>query len=249
MTAPAGNVQLVVGRGVRLRFLVPTFPVRAALRVLGRRAWTGADRLPRTGGFLVAANHVSAIDPLTLGDFLIASGVEPGFLAKASLFDLPVVGPLMTHLGQVPVLRGTADARLALAAGEQRVRDGGCVVMYPDATLTKDPELWPMVGKTGTARIALATGCPVVPVVQWGAHLLLPRGGRPQLWPRPRLRLVVGEPVDLARWQGRALDVQALTEATDAIVGAVVALLEQLRGQRAPGRWDPRTGARVPVVP
>ena len=246
--APAGTLQPVVSRrGVRLRFLLPTLPVRAVLRVVGARSWTGADRLPRDGGFLLAVNHISAVDPLTLGDFLLSSGVEPAFLAKASLFEVPVLGPLMTRLGQVPVLRGTADARLALAAGEARVREGGCVVMYPDATITRDPELWPMVGKTGTARIALATGCPVVPVAQWGAHQLLPRGGRPQLWPRPRLRLVVGEPVDLTRWQGRALDVAALTEATDAIVDAVVALLEQLRGERAPGRWDPRTSARTPL--
>ena len=53
------------------------------------------------------------------------------------------------------------------------MRDGECVVVYPEGTLTRDPDLWPMTGKSGAARIALETGCPVIPVGQWGAQELL----------------------------------------------------------------------------
>lgn len=235
---------MVSGRRVRLRFVLLALPVRVGLGLLGRRQWSGAERLQRRGGFVVAANHHSYADPLVLGDFMLSAGVEPSFLAKASLFRVPVLGALLRYLRQLPVLRGTADARLALDAGEQRVRDGGCVVVYPDATLTRDPELWPMVGKTGAARIALATGCDVVPVAQWGVQALVPQRGRPRLWPRPRLQVLVGDPVDLSGWQARPVDAEALAGASAAVVDAVVALLEELRGEVAPPRWDPRTSAR-----
>lgn len=236
-------------RGVGLAFAVAAAVVRPPLRLLSSRRWTGAERLPRGSGFVVAANHISHLDPVTLADFALAQGLRPSFLAKASLFRVPVVGTALRRTAQVPVLRGTADARVALAAGEQRVRDGGCVVVYPDGTITRDPELWPMLGKTGAARIALATGCPVVPVAQWGPQLLVPRHGRPRLRPRPCLQVLVGEPVDLSRFAGRPLDAGVLHEATAAIVDAVVALLEQLRDERAPARWDPVTGGRRAVAP
>lgn len=238
-------------REVDRAFAVAAGIVRPPLRLLARHEWSGGERLPRGTGFVLAANHVSNLDPVTLADFVLAQGLRPSFLAKASLFTAPVVGAVMRGTGQVPVLRGTADAQLALAAGEQRVRDGGCVVVYPDGTLTRDPLQWPMVGKSGAARTALATGCPVVPVAQWGAHLLLPPPGspsrRPQLRPRPRLQVLVGEPVDLTAWRGLPLDAAVLAAATAAVVDAVVRLLEQLRGEGAPARWDPRTGARRAV--
>jgi 1-acyl-sn-glycerol-3-phosphate acyltransferase len=85
----------------------------------------------------------------------------------------------------------------------------------------------------------------VVPVVQWGPHQLLPRTGAPRLWPRPRLRVVVGDPVDLSPWAGRPLDAAVLRGATAAVVDALVGLLEQVRGEPAPARWDPRTGSRL----
>ena len=68
------------------------------------------------------------------------------------------------------------------------VRDGECVVVYPEGTLTRDPDLWPMTGKSGAARIALETGCPVIPVGQWGAHELLPPySKKPDLFPRKQI--------------------------------------------------------------
>ena len=238
---------MVLPLGPGAAFALAAAVARPPLRLLARRDWGGAP-LPRGTGFVVASNHVSWLDPVTLADHLLAQGVRPSFLAKEPLFRVPVVGALLRATQQVPVVRGTADAQVALAAGQQRVADGGCVVVYTDGTLTKDPEGWPMVGKTGAARIALATGCPLVPLVQWGPHLLLPQHGRPRLWPRPRLQVLVGEPVDLTRWRGLPLDAEVLREATAAVVDAVVALLEQARGERAPGRWDPRAGARLPVL-
>ena len=72
-------------------------------------------------------------------------------------------------------------------------------MVYPEGTITRDPDLWPMTGKSGAARIALATGCPVIPVGQWGAHqLLAPYSKKPDLFPRKKIIVLAGDPVDLS---------------------------------------------------
>jgi hypothetical protein len=81
-------------------------------------------------------------------------------------------------------------------------------------------------------------------VAQWGAQQLLPRTGRPRFWPRPHLDVLVGEPVDLSAFQGRPITQAVLREATAVVVDALVALLEEVRGESAPPRWDPRTHSR-----
>jgi 1-acyl-sn-glycerol-3-phosphate acyltransferase len=132
----------------------------------------------------------------------------------------------------------------------QAVRDGECVGIYPEATLTRDPGLWPMVGKTGAARVALETGAPVVPIAQWGPQQLLPPyGKRPKLFPRATMHVWAGPPVDLAEFQGRPIDGPLLREVTERIMAAITELLEEIRGEQAPAvRFDvrstelPRTG-------
>ncbi len=222
--------------------IVLTRPFFAALT---RSRWSGLEHLPRRGGVVVASNHVSWADPVTLARFLLLAGRTPSFLAKDSLFTVPVVGRVLRATGQVPVHRGRVDARTAFAAALERLREGGCVVMYTDGTLTKDPEQWPMVGKTGAVRLALETGAPVVPVVQWGVQVLLPRQGRPRLVPRATVQVVVGEPVDLSAWRDRPLTATVLREATAAVVDSLVVILEDLRGTSAPPRWDLRAQRRL----
>ena len=70
--------------------------------------------------------------------------------------------------------RGRGDAGLVLKAAEQALARGCCVIVYPEGTATRDPDLWPMVGKTGAARLALTTGAPVIPIAHWGAQEILP---------------------------------------------------------------------------
>ena len=125
------------------------------------------------------------------------------------------------------------------------VRRGECVVVYPEGTLTRDPDLWPMVGKTGAARIALATGAPVIPVGQWGAHEVLPPYTiRPRLVPRKRVVMKVGDPVDLSDLSeaaGPHPSTEVINQATARIMAALVAVVEELRGAQAPvERFDPR---------
>jgi 1-acyl-sn-glycerol-3-phosphate acyltransferase len=215
---------------------------RPPLTIFTRRRWRGAENLPLDRGFVACSNHLSHIDPFTLAHFLLDNGCPPRFLAKESVFRIPVLGRIVAGAGQIPVYRETADAGKAFSAAVAAVERGECVAVYPEATLTRDPDLWPMVGKTGAARIALATGCPVIPIAQWGPQdVLAPYGKRPHLLPRRVVQVVAGPPVDLSAFPGGTSDAAQLRGATDAILDAVTALLVTLRGGRPPERrWDPR---------
>ena len=115
--------------------------------------------------------------------------------------------------------------------------DGECVVIYPEGTLTRDLALWPMRGKSGAARVGLATGCPVVPVAHWGAQEILARGQRaPRLFPRRTVTVQAGAPVDLARFREQETTPEALRAATAAIMDSVVTLLAEVRQTSAPPR-------------
>jgi 1-acyl-sn-glycerol-3-phosphate acyltransferase len=217
---------------------------------LTRRDWRGGEHIPRRGGVVVVPNHVSYADPIAVAHFLYDLDRPPRFLAKDSMFRVPFVGQVLSGAQQIPVFRESKDAQKAFSAAVDAVRAGECVVVYAEATLTRDPDLWPMAGKTGAARIALSTGCPVIPLANWGPQdLLRPYAKRPRLWPRRTLRVLAGPPVDLSAWEGRELTPEVLKEATDRILDDVTALLEQLRGEKAPAvRFDaraaglPRTG-------
>jgi 1-acyl-sn-glycerol-3-phosphate acyltransferase len=216
--------------------------LRPPLTALTRRDWRGAENLPTDSGFVACSNHLSYVDPLTLAHFLFDNGCPPRFLAKQAVFEVPVVGRIVAGAGQIPVKRGSVDAGLSLDAAVQAVRAGECVVVYPEGTLTRDPNLWPMAGKTGAARIALTTGAPVIPIAQWGAQdLLEPYGKRLHVFRHPLVHVWAGPPVDLSPWQGRPLDAAVLAEASEAILAAITGVLEEIRGEDAPAeRWDPK---------
>lgn len=211
-----------------------------------RRTWVDGEKVPATGGCVIALNHLSHVDPLLTALFLHDHGRLPRYLAKAGLFDVRGLGGFLRSAGQIPVERASAHAVGAYDAAVAAVRAGECVVVYPEGTLTRDPALWPMVGKTGAARIALATGCPLVPVGQWGAQdLLAPYGKRPHLLPRPHVRMKAGDPVDLSDLEGRPLTAAALADATERIMAAITELVADLRGEEPPHqrfRWG-RDGA------
>ncbi len=225
------------------------FELRVAAGVLwplamavAKRDWRGGEHLPRTGGVIVVPNHNTYLDPLVVAHFVWDHGRVPRFLAKSGLFELPVVGRIIRGAGQIPVARESRDAFQGYAAAVAAVKAGECIIVYPEGTVTRDPRLWPMVGKTGAARIALSTGAPVIPLAQWGAHrILAPYAKKPALWPRKTVQVSAGPPVHLEDLRGRDLNVEALREATARIMTALTRELEGLRGERAPvERFDPR---------
>jgi 1-acyl-sn-glycerol-3-phosphate acyltransferase len=218
--------------------------LKPLLLVLTRRRWSGFDNIPAEGGVIVAVNHISHADPLVFADALVFSTRRmPRILAKSTLFhgSGPVgwfVGKVLRGTGQIPVQRHTADASLALHAAVEALARGELVAIYPEGTVTRDPDKWPMVAKTGVARLALLSGAPVVPVAQWGAQEMLDSYRKPglHLFPRHTMTLVAGPPVDLSPWQGKDLTVEVLRDATAAVMAAITEQLEQIRGEQAPER-------------
>ena len=219
--------------------------VRAVLFATTRPDWHGAEHLPTEGGFIAVANHMTEADPLTFAHYLWDNGHVPRVLAKSSLFSVPVLGAVLRATGQIPVHRETAAAGDSLRAAVTAVEQGECVAIFPEGTLTRDPDLWPMVGRTGVARLALTTRAPVVPVAQWGPQDLLARYGKvPRPFPRKKVTIVAGPPVDLSDLYDRPLDNQTLREATERVMVDITRLLEQIRGEQAPAqRHDMRRRA------
>lgn len=229
-------------------FLVAVGILEPLLRLFTRRHWVDGLKIPAEGGAVLAANHVSHVDPLTFAHLVYDHGRLPRFLAKAALFDLFFVGAIFRASGQIPVFRESANAQRAFSAAVEAVRKGQLVVVYPEGTITRQPELWPMAGKTGAARIALTAGVEVVPVAQWGAQdILWPYRKVPHLLPPRTVHAKVGDPVDLDDLRGVELTPEVLREATGRIMDAITVLLEDLRGEPAPReRFDPRrAGVRL----
>ncbi|WP_028636168.1 lysophospholipid acyltransferase family protein [Nocardioides sp. URHA0032] len=215
--------------------------VRAALLSTTRHDWIDGENIPATGGCIIVLNHVSHVDPLTAAHLVYDHGRLPHYLAKSGLFRNKALGAFFRAAGQIPVERLSKNAVGAFDAAVQAVHEGKCVVVYPEGTITRDPDGWPMTGKSGAARIALETGCPVVPVGQWGAQqLLAPYAKRPDLFPRKLVTMKVGKPVDLGDLADREpRTVAVIQEATDRIMDAITALVADVRGEPAPGqRFD-----------
>jgi 1-acyl-sn-glycerol-3-phosphate acyltransferase len=229
MTKRADGSYSAAWRGVSKLILRPLIPV------LMKNDWHGQENFPATGGMILAANHLSYFDVLALSLFSDHAGRYPVFLAKSSLFDIKVLGPIIRKLGQLPVYRNQSDAALVLRDAEQGVRNGACVIFYPEATVTRDPDLWPMAAKSGAARLALATGAPVIPVAHWGAQDILPYGSAvPRLLPRKRVQVLAGPAVDLSAFEGQPLTSDNLRQATELIMADITGLLAKLRGEIPP---------------
>lgn len=201
------------------------------------------EKLPREGAYVLAPNHYSEFDPVAVAVAVWKIGRAPRFMAKESLFRVPVLGAALRGTGMIPVARqaSASTARQTLAASEQLVEHGRGVVVYPEGSLTREPDMWPMRGKTGAVRLALEGGIPLIPMAQWGVQQIMPRYGKLRLWPpRRRVQVIIGDPVDLTAFRGREHQQSALVQATDVLMGEIAGLLGELRGEPAPAtRWNP----------
>jgi 1-acyl-sn-glycerol-3-phosphate acyltransferase len=206
-----------------------------------RIAWRGGEHLPRTGGALLAINHVSFSDPIFNVAFTVSHGRMPRFLAKSELWKVPIVRSVLGRGGHIPVYRASARAGDAYRDAIAAIKRGEIVAFYPEATYTADPDGWPMKAKNGIGRIALVTGAPVIPVANWGTQDVLPPGtARPRLLPRRKVTVVAGPPVDLSAWVGGPRTRSALDGATAAIMADVTRLVAEIRGETPPAvPFDP----------
>jgi 1-acyl-sn-glycerol-3-phosphate acyltransferase len=222
--------------------------LRPLLMLLMKYRWQGKENFPLKNGVILAPNHLSYADWPAVALFSYVYGHRyPVFMIKSAVFEVKVLGPLMFKLGQLPVYRGRGDAGLVLKQAERALRAGACVIVYPEGTATRDPDLWPMVGKTGAARLALSTGAPVIPIAHWGAQDVLPYGSkRPHLFPRQTIKMAAGPPVDLSAYAGQRLSASTLRAATADIMADITALLATIRQETPPAvLYDPAVGGRL----
>jgi 1-acyl-sn-glycerol-3-phosphate acyltransferase len=217
------------------------------IKSIMKRDWHGHEHIPRSGGVIVAANHLSYADWAAMALFVHQAGRYPAFLIKSTAFNVKGIGPFLRAAGQFPVNRGTADAALVLNDAERALAMGECLIFYPEGTATRDPDLWPMVPKTGIARLALTTGAPVVPVAQWGTQDILPYGTKKlSVIPRHMVKMLAGPPVDLSAYEGEPLNRDVLRAASATIMADITGLLARLRGEAPPAvPHDPAAARRA----
>jgi 1-acyl-sn-glycerol-3-phosphate acyltransferase len=239
------------GDGVRVRELerkrgwaitVAASILKPTLLTATSRTWIDGEKIPAAGGCIVVLNHISHLDPLLSAHFVYDHGRLPRYLAKSGLFRNRYLGGFLASAGQIPVERLSRNAVGAYDSAVKAVGEGECIVVYPEGTLTRDPDLWPMKGKTGAARIALATGCPVIPVGHWGAQeILWPYTKTPHLLPRKSIVMKAGDPVRLDDLLAQPHTAETTAQATDRIMAAITAIVADLRGEIPPTeRFDPR---------
>ena len=216
--------------------------VRPILNLIAKRDWRGAENIPKSGAAIAVCNHISYVDPLLFTHFLYENGRAPRYLGKASLFKLPIIGRVLLGAGQIPVERETSSASQSLQHAIAFLNSGHLLGVYPEGTLTRDENYWPMKAKTGIARLAILTQVPVIPCAQWGAQKILPAYSKKlKLFPRTKVIVVAGKPLDFSKWYGKAEDPVALEEATAFVMSAITKLLEDLRGEKAPTEiFDPK---------
>ncbi|MFM1826559.1 MAG: hypothetical protein RLZZ37_1194 [Actinomycetota bacterium] len=229
--------------GLVYRFIVVV--LRPLLVLFTKRDYRGTENLAQDSGIIVAMNHNSWFDPFVVAQFMWDNNRPPKFLAKSGIFRIPVIGQLVWLAGQIPVYRESRHAKIAVRGAIKAVEKGEAVVLSPEGTLTRDPNLWPMEGKTGAARIALATKLPLIPVAHWGAHLVLaPYSKKLKLLPRKTMMVKAGPPVDLSDLYDQEITGEILKIATSRIMDAITKELADLRNETPPEQRMPWTKER-----
>ncbi|MFC4001113.1 lysophospholipid acyltransferase family protein [Prauserella oleivorans] len=184
------------------------------LKVSGR-----VPRALRGRPLLMAANHIGVFDAFVLMAACRRIGLAPRFMLAGGLLDAPVLGTALKASGHLRVDRGSASAIAQFAHAVEEMRTTRApIIVYPEGRISHDPGLWPERGKTGAARLALASGVPVIPISQWGAHeavywgtetvsgladlVPLVRSGLTAPLRRPTFKVHFGDPVDLSEFDG-----------------------------------------------
>jgi 1-acyl-sn-glycerol-3-phosphate acyltransferase len=220
------------------------YPISA----LGKHSEKGTEHIPAEGGVIFAMNHVSHLDPPIDGVFVHRNKRVPRFMAKDSLFKVFFFGKLLGGSGGIPVYRGTGDAKDSLRDAITALKEGKLVVIYPEGTITRDPDGWPMWPRTGVARLALEAGVPVIPAARWGTQDILngyTKKFRP--FPRKKIYTTVGEPMDLAEYRDQEVTTKLLREVTNDVMARVRDLLAEVRDEQAPEEfYKPRASHTKP---
>ena len=187
---------------------------------------------------LIACNHASYLDPLVNAYAVVRAKRRPRFLAKDDLFRAFGIRWAMRGTRQIPVARGTGD-QSPLRNAEAALRANQVVVVYPEGTVTRRKDGLPMEGKTGTVRLALAAGVPILPLVSWGSAPVWQKSGPGSLKPRRPILVRVGDPFDVAARGVSIDDHEGVRKLTDELMAVLTADVEALRAAYPPA-WASR---------
>ncbi len=218
--------------------------------LLGRQKVAVAEHARRTGGYLLVGNHISHLDPLFDAVAVRKTGRIPRFMAKASLWKVPVLGRALAGSDQIPVDRaGGGAGQASLDAAVEALQAGRVVLIYPDGTVTRDPDMWPMKPRMGVGALALTGDFPVIPLAHWGSNRVYSsyiEGRRFHPLPRKVVHTVFGEPIDLSDLRAGPHDARAVRAASIRIMSAVRDLVGQTRGVTPPTEfYDQRKAERL----
>lgn len=205
----------------------------------------GLENIPKDGPAIVASNHLSYLDGLSVAFAVNRAGRRPRFLAKSGLFKVPVVGAALKAIGQIPVVRGTREAPQSLNHAEDALNRGEVVVIFIEGTTSTTPDLALGKPKTGTARIALATGKEIIPCATWGGQWIWTKHLGVHLRPRQEVWVRFGAPVSVAPWDGRENEREAWQEVSDVVMERIAGMLAELRVAKP---WTPQEPTRPKFI-
>ena len=218
---------------------------KAAFRLLGQRIdIRGAEHVPRTGGVLLAVNHIGYVDFVYGGLAANPSGRKVRFMAKRELFDHTYTGPLMRSLHHINVDR--ADGLGSYQTAVDYLRGGEAVGIFPEATISRAMELKEF--KTGAVRIAAEAGVPLVPVVLWGTQRMMTKD-HPKDFSRGKTILIrVGEPLHPTGADPVAETAELRAAMSELLDGAIA---DYPTAEQPPGAWwvPARHGGTAPTLP
>jgi 1-acyl-sn-glycerol-3-phosphate acyltransferase len=195
---------------MNLYSLLDAIGFRALLRAVYRIEVSGGERIPERGGVILASNHESLVDPFILG---VATRRPIRYMAKAELWSNDLVGSLMDWFGTFPIDRGSGDTA-AMGRGAQLLREGEVLGLFPQGT-SKPWRRRPF--HRGAARLALATGTPIIPVCMIGTERIL-RPHRPKVG-LPQVKILVAPRIDVRRARPTVAAAKALTQQIEAAIG------------------------------
>lgn len=237
----AENALPKVQRENSLAFVLVAMVIAPILRLMFTIKTTGKENLPQ-GGYILVGNHLSYLDPFSFAySVYLHMKRVPHYLAKESIFRIPIIGKILPKVGQIPVYRGGKSNEEPLRAAKEFLKAGQVVVIFPEGTLTRDPDQWPMRGKAGAIRLAVELGLPIVPCGQWGVEKVLGNYSK-KFRPNPFhvVRVKIGKPMFFPELEGKTPTAQELADATDKVMREISAIVGELRGETPPAQlWDP----------
>lgn len=225
-------------------------PVRALHHLIQHVEVTGAHNIPASGPAIIVANHTAHLDAITVGAAVYEAGRAASFAAASDFFELPVLGHVLRAIDAVAVYRGSDRAKDAVADIGEACRQGRVLLLFPEGSFTRDPQVWPMKAKTGIARIMAAfPDVPVIPLAHWGNERLLDPWDHSVSWSNlvrrdTRVSVSVGQPLELTVSPDASY--ADLVAASEAVMQAIEDLLIPLRQANPNGfdttprerRWD-----------